>query len=66
MLIYIENYFYINKEYVYNIGIIDYLNGNDIVIIEWPEYISDILPGDIIKVYIEHLSEFERKINILS
>ena len=49
-----------------DIGIIDYLNGNNIVIIEWPEYISEILPSDIIKVYIEHLSEFERKINILS
>ena len=48
-----------------DIGIIDYLNGNNIVIIEWPEYISEILPSDIIKVYIEHLSEFERKINIL-
>ena len=49
-----------------DIGIMDYLNGDNIVIIEWPEYISKILPSDIIKIYIEHLSEFERKINILS
>ena len=49
-----------------DIGIIDYLNGNNIVIIEWPEYISKILPSDIIKIDIKHLSESKRKINILS
>ena len=48
-----------------DIGIIDYLNSNDIVVIEWPQYISKLLPPNIIEIYIEHLSEFERKIKIL-
>ena len=43
-----------------------YLNDDNIVIIEWPEYIKKILPDDIINIYIEHISEFKRKIKILS
>ena len=49
-----------------DIGIMDYLNSDSIVIIEWPRYIREILPVDTIDIYIEHLSEFRRKIKILS
>ena len=47
-----------------DIGIIDYLNGDNIVIIEWAEYINEILPDNIIEIYIDYVSEFERKIKI--
>jgi len=48
-----------------NIGIMDYLNdNNNILFIEWPEYISGILPKNIININIKHLSEFKRKIVI--
>ena len=49
-----------------DIGIVDYLNSNNIVIIEWPEFINKILPDDTVNVYISHVSEFKRKIKILS
>ena len=45
-----------------DVGIMDYLNGDDIVIIEWAEYINSILPDDIINIDIYHLSESDRKI----
>ena len=48
-----------------DVGIMDYLNGNNILIIEWAEYIESILPDDIIKVELEHFSESKRKIKIL-
>ena len=49
-----------------DIGIIDYLNGDNIVIIEWPQHISKILPKNIINIYINHMSEFKREIKIIS
>ena len=48
-----------------DIGIVDYLNGNNVVFIEWAEYIKSILPEDIISIDIEHLSESKRKIKVL-
>ena len=48
-----------------DIGIMDYLYGNNAVIIEWAEYIKDILPADIIKINLKYLSEFKREIRIL-
>ena len=48
-----------------DIGIMDYLNGDNVVIIEWSEYIKNILPSDITNVHIAHISELKRKIKIL-
>ena len=48
-----------------DIGIMDYLYGNNAVIIEWAEYIKDILPADIIKINLKYLSEFKREVKIL-
>ena len=48
-----------------DVGIIDYLNSNNIVIIEWAEYINDILPNNIINININHISEFSRKVEFL-
>ena len=47
-----------------DIGIMDYLHSDNVVIIEWPKYIETILPKNIITIDIEHLSEFKRKIKI--
>jgi len=38
---------------------------DNIVLIEWPERISKILPKKIIKVHIDHIDEVKRKINII-
>ena len=48
-----------------DIGIMDYLFGDNVVIIEWSEYISSIIPKDVIAIDIDSISEFERKIKIL-
>ena len=37
---------------MYDIGIDDYLFGDGICVIEWPEKIKDILPDDVINVNI--------------
>ena len=48
-----------------DIGFIDYLNDDNIIIIEWPEYIRKILPSNTIDIYIEHIKESTREIRIL-
>ena len=48
-----------------DIGIIDYLNAENVVIIEWAEYIDSILPENTISIDISHVSELKRKIQIL-
>ena len=46
-----------------DIGVMDYLNNNNnIVIIEWPKFLVNILPNDIINIYIKHVSKLERNI----
>lgn len=44
------------------IGIEEYLYGDGICIIEWPERILEVLPEDVIRVEIETLEENSRKI----
>ena len=44
------------------IGIEEYLYGDGICIIEWPERILEVLPEEIIRVKIESLGENSRKI----
>ena len=47
-----------------DIGIMDYLMGDNVVIIEWSEYIEKILPKNMIQINIDYISKFERKIKI--
>ena len=42
----------------------EYLFGDGVCLIEWAEYISDILPKNYIRVEFERMSENERKITI--
>ena len=37
---------------------------NNVVLIEWPERVSKILPKKLIKVHIDHISKNERKIQV--
>tara|TARA_Y100001970_G_scaffold287567_1_gene412560 strand:+ start:1313 stop:1726 length:414 start_codon:yes stop_codon:yes gene_type:complete len=48
-----------------NIGIEDYFNSSDIVIIEWPEILEDIIPDHAIKVKINHIDDNKREIVFL-
>lgn len=40
------------------------VNPRNIIMIEWPEKISEIMPAGHIKIRFEHADEFTRKINI--
>ena len=48
-----------------DIGFIDYLNDNNIIIIEWPEILEDIIPHYAIKVEMKHIDDNKREIIFL-
>ena len=45
-----------------NLGINEYFDGLNIVVIEWPNLIPNLLPDNSIKIFFEHISEYKRKI----
>lgn len=45
-----------------DIGIWEYFDSGSLCLIEWPEMIGDLLPGDALKVRIETVDENTRKI----
>ena len=47
-----------------DIGYDEYIAGKGVVVIEWAEKISDVLPDDTIKILFEYLEENKRKIVI--
>ena len=48
-----------------NIGIEDYFNSSDIVIIEWPEILENIIPDDSIRIKMNHIDDNKREIIFL-
>ena len=48
-----------SSDEVINIGLYDYLNSNGILLIEWPELIMDLLPGDTVKISLSHMDSNE-------
>jgi tRNA threonylcarbamoyladenosine biosynthesis protein TsaE len=48
------------------IGIPDMLDGQAICFIEWPELVQNLLPEDVVHIYIEHNSLMDRKIKVTS
>ena len=48
-----------------NIGIEDYFNSSNIVIIEWPEILEPIIPRNATKVKLNHISDNKREIIFL-
>ena len=45
-----------------NLGINEYFDNLNIVIIEWPNLIPDLLPDNSIKIFFEHIDKNKRKI----
>lgn len=46
-------------------GVDEFLDDPDsLALIEWPERIADIIPGDAIQVRIRHISDTEREISV--
>ena len=48
-----------------NLGIEDYFNESNIVIIEWPEILESIVPEKSIRIKINHINENRREINLI-
>jgi tRNA threonylcarbamoyladenosine biosynthesis protein TsaE len=40
-------------------------NPRNLILIEWPERVADILPADLIKINFKFITEFEREIEII-
>ena len=56
-VIHIDCYREENLQRWVNLGIEDYFNSSNIVIVEWPEILGDIVPDDAIKIKIKHVQE---------
>ena len=52
-----------SSEELYELGMDEYLGGNGIALVEWPERIGSVIPAGARKVFIRHLSENEREIS---
>jgi len=64
-VIHIDCYREENLQRWINLGIEDYFNGANIVIVEWPEILSDIIPDHAIKIKIRHIREDVREFALL-
>ena len=64
-VIHIDCYREENLQRWINLGIEDYFNGANIVIVEWPEILSDIIPDHAIKIKIKHIREDVREFALL-
>jgi tRNA threonylcarbamoyladenosine biosynthesis protein TsaE len=53
-----------NIEEALDIGIEEYLSSGNLCLIEWPEIIENILPKEIMTIFIESISANARKISI--
>ena len=52
-------------EEVYNMGYEEYLYGNAICFMEWPELIEELLPEETVKVFVEEVENGGRHIKIV-
>lgn len=64
-LIYHFDFYRIKKlEEVYDMGYEDYFYSGAVCLIEWPELIEELLPGDAARVTIEELPDGQRQLTI--
>tara|TARA_B100002052_G_C15711221_1_gene519663 strand:- start:31 stop:444 length:414 start_codon:yes stop_codon:yes gene_type:complete len=64
-VIHIDCYRETNIERWVSIGIEDYFNNSNIVIIEWPEILEKIIPDHAIKVQLKHVDDNTREISFI-
>ena len=63
-LIHFDMYRISSLDDLYTTGYFDYLDGGNILAIEWSEKIADALPEDAIRIFIETTGETSRRITI--
>ena len=64
-VIHIDCYREQNLQRWINLGIEDYFNGDNIVFVEWPEILTDILPNDVVRIKIKHIQDDTREFTLL-
>ena len=64
-IIHIDCYREKNLKRWISLGIEDYFNDSNIIIIEWPEILTDIIPQSVIKIQIQHIDKNIRKFLLL-
>ena len=64
-VIHIDCYREENLDRWINLGIEDYFNESNIVIIEWPEILETIIPDKSLKIEINHINENTREITFI-
>lgn len=52
-------------EEVYNMGYEEYLYGDAICFMEWPELVEELLPEETVKVFVEELEDTTRSVKII-
>lgn len=63
-LVYHFDFYRIKKlEEVYDMGYEDYFYSGAVCLIEWPELVEELLPGDAVKVCIEELPDGQRRLS---
>jgi len=53
-----------DKKEIYNLGILDYLDNDDLIIIEWPEILLNNFECNYTSVEISYINNQKRRINI--
>ena len=53
-----------NEEDAYNIGVEDYFDSNHWCLIEWPSVVENLLPLEIVNVYLTVLEDGQRNIQL--
>lgn len=48
------------------IGLDEYIEGDGICLIEWPDFISPLLPEERLEIFIEHAGEDKRNLKLVS
>ncbi len=49
-----------------DIGLEEFIDGDGVCVIEWPMYIKEMIPEEVLNIDIKHLKEDERNITITS
>lgn len=47
-----------------DLGFDEYFNDNDIALVEWPQFIAEFLPEEVIKLDIKYVNDNERSVTI--
>ena len=63
-LYHIDLYRLDTAEQVADLGLLDYLYGDGVTVIEWPQLAQDLVPPERLTIYLAHLTETKRALRV--